>query len=105
MKTVGAQDGLRSWKHRGRVGPKKALKSQEVWAIRFELQHRGAFRDKCLFDIAIDSKLRGCDLVKLRIDGIASGGVVRHRAMVIQQKTGHAVQFELTETTRESTAA
>ncbi len=103
--SVGVQAGVRPSNHRCRVGPKKALRSQEVWAIRFELQHRGALRDKCLFDMAIDSKLRGCDLVKLRVDDIASGGVVRHRAMVVQQKTGRPVQFELTETTRESTAA
>jgi integrase len=88
-----------------KIGPKKPLKAKEVWAIRFDLQHRGLIRDRALFDMAIDSKLRGCDLVKLRISDVLSGAAVRSRAMVIQQKTGRPVQFEITETTRESTQA
>lgn len=57
------------------------------------------------FDLALDSKLRGCDLVSLRIGDIVTGGQVRHRAMVVQQKTRRPVQFEITETTRESVRA
>jgi integrase len=90
------------WNHGYKIGPKRALKPKEVWAIRFELGGRSNPRDRALFDLAIDSKLRGCDLVKLRIGDIVSGGQIRHRATVVQQKTGRPVQFELTETTRES---
>lgn len=94
-----------STESRRKIGPKKALKAQEVWAIRFDLQHRGLIRDRALFDMAIDSKLRGCDLVKLRISDVVSGAAVRSRATVVQKKTGRPVQFEITETTRESTQA
>jgi len=62
-------------------------------------------RDLALFDLAIDSKLRGCDLVRLKIGDIVSGGEVRQRAIVAQQKTGRPVQFEITETARDSVHA
>lgn len=62
-------------------------------------------RDRALFDLAIDSKLRGCDLVKMRIGDIVSGGRVRNRAIVVQQKTGRPVQFELLEPARGSLLA
>lgn len=94
----------RPWKEGRIVGAKKALKPREVWAIRFTLQHRGRVRDRALFDLAIDSKLRGCDLLRLRIGDIASGNAVRSRALVVQQKTGRPVQFEIGETARESVA-
>lgn len=94
-----------AWDHGYKVGPKRAQKANEVWAIRFEPSHRGDLRDRALFDLAIDSKLRGCDIVKLRIGDIVSGGQVRCRATVLQQKTGRAVQFEITETTGESVLA
>ena len=55
-----------------------------------------------MFDLAIDSKLRGCDLVRVRIRDLVSGGRVRQRAIVIQQKTGRPVQFELLEPARAS---
>lgn len=101
--TIGAK--APAWDHGYKVGPKRALKAKEVWAIRFELSHRGNLRDRALFDLAIDSKLRGCDLVKLRIGDIVTGGQIRRRATVVQQKTGRPVQFEITETTRESVLA
>jgi integrase len=82
------------------VGAKKPLKPKDVWAIRFFLEHEGRTRDRALFDLAIDSKLRGCDVVKMKIGDIVSGGHVRHRAMVVQQKTGRPVQFELLEPAR-----
>ncbi len=66
----------------------------------FFLEHEGRTRDRALFDLAIDSKLRGCDVVKMKIGDIVSGGHVRHRAMVVQQKTGRPVQFELLEPAR-----
>ena len=86
-------------------GQKPPLKPKEVWAIRIRLQIQGKPRDLALFNLAIDSKLRSCDLVALRISDIVTGGRVRERAVIVQQKTGRPVQFELTEQTRESTHA
>lgn len=105
-KQISSESGRsRTWNHGYKVGAKKALKAKEVWAIRFELAHRGLVRDRALFDLAIDSKLRGCDVVKIRIGDVVSGGEIRQRAMVVQQKTGRPVQFEITETTRKSISA
>jgi integrase len=84
------------------VGAKRALKAQQVWAVRFFLDHEGRTRDRALFDIAIDSKLRGCDVVKLRIGDVAAGSEVRRRATVVQQKTGRPVSFEISEEVRQS---
>ncbi|MGI4748934.1 MAG: tyrosine-type recombinase/integrase, partial [Janthinobacterium lividum] len=69
------------------------------------LHREGHLRDLSLFDLAIDSKLRGCDLVRLRIGDLVVNTAPRHRAMIVQQKTGKPVQFELTEQTRESLVA
>ena len=84
------------------IGAKKPLKPKDVWAIRFFLEHEGRMRDRALFDLAIDSKLRGCDVVAIRIGDLVSGGQVRHRGTVIQKKTGRPVQFELLEPARSS---
>ena len=86
-------------------GQKPPLKPKEVWAIRIRLQIQDKPRDLALFNLAIDSKLRSCDLVALRVSDIVTGGSVRERAVIVQQKTGRPVQFELTEQTRESTQA
>jgi integrase len=75
-----------------------------VWAIRVRLQIARRIRDLALFDIALDSKLRGCDVVGLRVPDIVAAGAIRSRAIVIQQKTGRPVQFEITETARRSIA-
>lgn len=83
-------------------GQKPPLKPREVWAIRVRLQIQGALRDLALFNLAIDSKLRSCDLVALRVADVATAGSIRECAMIVQQKTGHPVQFELTDQTRES---
>jgi integrase len=85
----------RPWNAGRLLGSKRALKPQQVWAIRFFLDNKGRLRDRALFDLAIDSKLRGCDIVKMRIGDIVSGGRIKSRAIVIQQKTGRPVQFEL----------
>lgn len=77
------------------IGPKLALKPRQVWSIRFHLKREGRVRDLALFDLAMDSKLRGCDLVKLRVADLLAGGVVRNRALVVQRKTGTPVQFEM----------
>ncbi|MBS1060550.1 tyrosine-type recombinase/integrase [Gluconobacter sp. Dm-44] len=93
------------WNAGKMVGAKRALKEKHVWAIRFWLGSEQRVRDRALFDLALDSKLRGCDLVRLRIGDIVTSGQVRHRAVVVQQKTRRPVQFEITETTRESVRA
>jgi integrase len=82
------------------VGAKLPLRPMHVWAVRVRLQ----IRDLALFDIALDSKLRGCDVVSLRVADIVAAGAIRQRATVIQQKTGRPVQFEITETARRSIA-
>ncbi len=94
-----------TWKSRRKLGAKRALKLQQVWAIRFSLDRDRRLRDRALFDLAIDSKLRGCDVVKVRIGELVSGGQVPTRAIVVQQKTGRPVQFELLEPARASIMA
>jgi integrase len=92
----------RPWNIGRTVGAKRALKPQQVWAIRFWLEREGRLRDRALFNLAIDSKLRGCDVVKIRISDLTNSGRVRSRATIVQQKTGRPVQFELLETARAS---
>ena len=75
------------------VGPKRPLKPRDIWAIRFYLDEHRRLRDRALFDLAIDSKLRGCDLVKIKVGDVVSGGSIRTRSTVIQQKTGRPAQF------------
>jgi integrase len=84
----------RAWNSGRKVGAKRALKPRQVWAIRFFLDQHRRMRDRALFDLAIDSKLRGCDVVKVRIGDLVLGGQIRSRATVIQAKTGRPVQFE-----------
>jgi integrase len=91
-----------AWNAGKKLGAKRPLKPKEIWEIRFMLDRERRLRDRALFDLAIDSKLRGCDLVKVRIGDLVSGGRVRNRAMVIQQKTKRPVQFELLEPARSS---
>ncbi len=87
------------------VGPKAPLKLKHIWGIRAKLKIAGKCRDLALFDMAIDSKLRGCDLVKLRVGDVVIHGEVKSRASIVQQKTGRPVQFEITEQTRASVQA
>ncbi len=82
------------------MGQKPPLKLKEIWAIRVRLQLTGRLRDLALFNLAIDSKLRACDLVKLRVQDVCHSGRVATRAIVMQQKTNRPVQFEITEQTR-----
>jgi integrase len=88
------------WNSGRLTGQKRPLKPKDVWTIRVRLQIEGRRRDLAMFNLAIDSKLRGCDLVRLRIDDVFAGGGVRDRATVIQKKTGRPVQFEITDQTR-----
>jgi len=92
--------------NKGRItGQKRPLKPKDVWAIRIRLQLKHQMRDLALFNLAIDSKLRGCDLVRLQVEDVCAGGRVRDRATIIQKKTGRPVQFEITEQTRASIQA
>ena len=89
-----------AWNVGRKIGSKRALKEKEAWAIRFRLEQEGRMRDRALFDLAVDSKLRGCDLVRIRIADLVSGTAIRDRALVVQRKTGRPVQFEILEPAR-----
>ena len=92
--------------NRGRiVGQKRPLLPKHVWAIRVRLEIANRVKDLALFDTAIDSKLRGCDLVKLKVADVFSAGQVKERASITQSKTRHPVRFEITEGTRKAIAA
>lgn len=92
----------RAWNAGRKVGVKRPLNPRQVWAIRFFLDQHRRIRDKALFDLAIDSKLRGCDLVKIKIGDLVIGDQIRCRAIVVQQKTDRPVQFELSTDARGS---
>ena len=90
------------WNKGKLTGQKPPFKLKEIWAIRIRLQINNQLRDLALFNLAIDSKLRGCDLVKLKLKDIAHGSHILKRAIILQQKTQQPVQFEITKQTRES---
>ena len=93
------------WNRSKLVGPKPPLKLHEVWEVRIRLRLAGRLRDLALFNLAIDSKLRGCDLVRVRLCDVSHAGAIAARAVVMQRKTQRPVQFELTEQTRDAVAA
>ena len=94
-----------SW-NKGRIlGQKRPLLPKHVWALRVRLELAGNLRDLALFNLAIDSKLRGCDLVRLKVSDLLVGGVVRERVTITQSKTGHPVQFEVGDLTRKAISA
>jgi integrase len=93
------------WKKGKLTGQKPPLKLKEIWAIRTRLQLDRRVRDLALFNLAIDSKLRGCDLVSLRVSDISHGSHIAPRAIVMQRKTLRPVQFEITEQTRDAIAS
>jgi len=97
--------GREPWNKGKLVGQKAPLKVKDIWAIRVRLQLQARTRDLALFDLGIDSKLRGCDLVKLRVRDVRHGDRVASRAIVLQQKTQRPVQFEITPSTREAVEA
>lgn len=99
MKTVNTQRN-QPWNKGKLVGQKAPLRLRDIWAIRVRLQIGEKTRDLALFDLAIDSKLRACDLIKLRVRDIAHGVHLSARTIVMQQKTQRPVQFEITEQTR-----
>ena len=95
----------RAWNKGRIIGQKRPLLPQQLWAIRARLELAGYLRDLALFNVAIDSKLRGCDLVKLAVSDLVKDERVRERVAIIQSKTKRPVQFELTENTRETVFA
>jgi integrase len=95
----------RPWNKGLLVGQKKPLEPKHVWSIRVRLEIARSVRDLAIFNLAIDSKLRACDLVKLRLDDICSGTNVRRRATIVQKKTARPVQFEISEQSRNSVEA
>jgi site-specific recombinase XerC len=93
------------WNKGKLIGQKAPLRLKDFWAIRIRPQLSQRTRELALFNLAIDSKLRGCDLVKLRVRDVCHGDRMASRAMVMQQKTHRAVQFEITEITRTALAS
>src|SRR5215475_9070392 len=88
------------WNKGKLVGQKTPLKLKDIWAIRVRLQIQRRLRELALFDLGLDSKLRACDLVKLRVRDVCHGERAATRAVVLQQKTQRPVQFEITAGTR-----
>ncbi len=102
MTAINKSSGNTPWNKGKLIGQKLPLKLEEVWAIRIRLEISKNIRNLALFNIAIDSKLRACDLVKLKVLDVSHAGKVQSRAMICQQKTGTPVQFEITEKARKS---
>ena len=90
------------WNKGRLIGAKPPLRQKHVWAIRTMLQAERSKRDLAMFNLAIDSKLRGCDVVAVTVDNVAPNGYAIDRATVRQRKTGRPVRFELTEHTRQA---
>ena len=93
------------WNRGKIVGQKAPLKLKDIWAIRIRLQLGHRTRELVLFDLGLDSKLRACDLVKLRLRDISHGNRISARAIVMQKKTSLPVQFEITQPTRDAVGA
>ncbi|WP_283742973.1 tyrosine-type recombinase/integrase [Sideroxydans sp. CL21] len=90
------------WNKGKLTGQKAPLRLQDIWAIRVRLQLKEHPRDLALFNLAIDSKLRACDLMNLRVRDVSHGERIATRTIILQQKTQRPVQFEITEPTRTS---
>src|SRR5271169_1183703 len=90
------------WNKGKLTGAKPPLRPKHVWSTRTKLQIEGRLRDLAMFNLAIDSKLRGCDVVAIRVEDVAAGGYTVDRATVRQKKTGRPVRFELSEHTRQA---
>jgi integrase len=92
--------------NKGKIfGQKAPFKLKEIWAIRVRLELADRRRELALFNLAIDSKLRACDLVRLKVRDVCHGQIVASRTIVMQQKTQRPVQFEITEPTRKAVGA
>jgi integrase len=90
------------WNKGKLTGAKPPLRPKHVWSIRTKPQIEGRARDLAMFNLAIDSKLRGCDVVAIRVEDVAAGGDAADRATIRQRKTGRPVRFELSEQTRQA---
>ena len=93
------------WNKGKLIGQKSPLTMQDIWSIRMRLQNEGRLRDLALFNLALDSKLRACDLLNLRVSDVSNGDTINNRATVMQQKTGRPVRFEITQKSRDSVNA
>ena len=102
MENVPAIPAKVPWNKGKIVGQKAPLKLKDIWAIRIRLQLGHRTRELALFDLGLDSKLRACDLVRLRVKDVCHGDRVSTRAIVLQQKTSQPVQFEITAPTRDA---
>ena len=100
--TTGKPARLPPWNKGKLIGAKPPLRPSHVWSIRTKMQMAGRTRDLAMFNLAIDSKLRGCDVVAVRVDDVAPHGYAVDRATVRQKKTGRPVRFELTDQTRQA---
>ena len=106
METINSATSVRvPWNKGKLVGQKAPFKLKEIWAIRVRLQIASRCRELALFNLAIDSKLRACDLVQLRVRDVCHGQSMASRALILQQKTQRPVQFEITEPTRDALSA
>jgi integrase len=90
------------WNKGKLIGARPPLQTKHVWSIRTKLQLDGKNRDLAMFNLAIDSRLRGCDVVRIKVEDVAPRGLTADRGCVRQRKTGHPVKFELTEQTLEA---
>jgi integrase len=99
---VAARHEHMPWNKGKLTGAKPPFRPKHVWSIRTKLQLEGRIRDLAMFNLAIDSKLRGCDVVALRVDDIAPNGYTNEQATIRQRKTGQSVRFDLTEPTRQT---
>jgi len=99
------QNTTAPWNKGKVVGQKAPLKLKDIWAIRVRLQMEHRTRELALFNLGLDSKLRGCDLVALRVRDVCHGDAIASRAIVVQHKTGNPVQFEITAAAREAVGA
>jgi integrase len=100
--TIPQTSRRKPWNKGKLIGAKPPLRPKHVWSTRTKLQIAGRTRDLAMFNLAIDSKLRGCDVVALRVEDVAPSGYAVDRATVRQKKTGRPVRFELTEQTRQA---
>lgn len=92
------------WNKGRLIGQKSPLTLQDIWSVRMKLRNENRLRDLALFNMALDSKLRACDLLNLRVSDVSNGEEINSRATVLQKKTGRPVQFEITQRTRKSTS-
>src|SRR5712664_541713 len=102
---MSATSNREPWNRGKLVGQKTPFKLKEIWAIRIRLQIASRCRDLALFNLAVDSKLRACDLMQLRVRDVCHGQSMASRALILQQKTSRPVQFEITEPARTAISA